>query len=99
MPFERFHEVHGAGHRYRAVDPDTAERLASRVPAAFVQLIQEDGLCRYRRQLLFTVDDRDLAAARLAWFPGFPQISVIGRTAWSSCSTTPSATRPMPSAP
>jgi hypothetical protein len=84
VQLDTFRRIHGHGDRYRALGADDARRLASRLPAELVALLVADGLCSYRDQLLWTVDDRDVEAARLAWLPGFPQLTVFARTAFGS---------------
>lgn len=78
-----FHRHHGAGDRYRALSADDLRRLGRRLPGELVAWLAGDGLCAYRDQLLWTVDDRDLAAAREAWLPGV-HAAVFARTAFGS---------------
>lgn len=82
MPFQNFHDCHGPGEKYRDLDEEAAKRLAVRLPAAVLELLRADGLCSYGGRLFFTVDDRDFEAARLAWLPDFPQVTVFARNAF-----------------
>jgi hypothetical protein len=79
-----FHRHHGAGDRYRALSDDDLRRLGRRLPAELIAWLAGDGLCAYADQLLWTVDDRDLEAARQAWLPGAPHAAVFARTAFGS---------------
>jgi hypothetical protein len=84
MLFETFHDCHGPGEKYRDLDEEAAKRLAARLPAEVLALFRADGFCKYGGQLFFTVDDKDVEIARLAWLPSFPQVSVFGRSAFGN---------------
>lgn len=76
MAFDAFHAVFSPT-RYRELTDEATTRLGARVPADLIDLLRTDGFAFYGPRLFWTVDDADVEAARQAWLPAFPQVSVL----------------------
>lgn len=84
MQFENFLRTHGRGTPYREITDEDAARLRERLPEPLVAFLRAEGLRVYGDGLLFTVDDRDVAAARVAFIPHCTDAAVFARTAFGT---------------
>lgn len=77
---KRFHKVFGTGTAYRAFSEADDERLADRLAPVMRGILQKDGWCSYKEQVLWLCDPDDWKPAARAWFADVKDPQVVART-------------------
>jgi hypothetical protein len=74
-----FKAVFGPGDRYAEYTAATAKRLGTRIPEVMHALLEQDGFCSYKEQVLWLCDPDEWTAAAAVWFPESPSATVVAR--------------------
>lgn len=82
LPVITFQKAFGPGLQYRPYTPEDDARLAALIPPVMQEILQKDGWCSYKGQVLWLCDPRDWQLAANAWFPEKPDAQVLARTAF-----------------
>ncbi len=77
-----FDSAFGPGVPYRAFTEADRERLHTRLPPACMALLERDGWCSYKDQVLWSCDPDDWRAAVKAWLPDRVRAEAVLRTSF-----------------
>ena len=77
---EAFRQFFGPGHCYRPFEADDQKRLADRIPKVMQEILDNDGWCSYKDQVLWLCDPDDWQVVTQAWCTWSPSAQVVART-------------------
>ena len=79
---ETFLKEFGPGEVYQKYSEADDTRLSTRLPNALREILQLEGWCSYKNQVLWLCDPDQWQAAANAWFPQNKNTQVLARTAF-----------------
>lgn len=77
---ETFSKFFGSGVCYRSFETDDQNRLSDRIPEVMQKILQKEGWCSYKEQVLWLCDPDDWQPAADAWCTWSPNAQVVART-------------------